>query len=110
MTTTGQLTLTRVSDRLFTYMTGSQAYHDRKDWPEAHELIHKVQAAKARKDGSVHLRLTEDERSIILDYADWLASCSKDDAGPDNPDALADLNTGRATFERLYREGVRSRG
>lgn len=95
-------TATRVPARLIDYMSGSQAYYTREGDPAAYDLIHRLCGAKARKDGSVHLPLADDERAIVLDYAESMATASQDDAGRDgNMAALGELNSARAVIRAL---------
>jgi hypothetical protein len=72
-----------------TYLDGSQAWYSPEE--EAHDLFHRIADTPARKDGSRLVEMTDDERELMLNYAEaWEAGC-RDNAGPDDMDALSDL-------------------
>lgn len=91
----------RVAWRLLDHMKGSQAYTDRDSWPQAFDLIRRIEAAPARADRSRHLAMSRAEQEVVYSYAEMLALAARDDAGPGDPDATADLNTARAALRAL---------
>lgn len=93
--------MTFVSDRMLEHMRGSQSYRDREDWPESHDLIAKIEAHRRRTGGGRHLRLTAAERAVLRSHAEMMALSARDNAGPQDPDATADLNSARAALRAL---------
>lgn len=106
--TTREARKVRVSARSWFYATGTQAWADR-DRPERQDaedratsaLLLRIAAAPARKDGSRTVELSAEDRDVLLDYASAWVLGAVDNAGPDDPDATADLNALRALIRHL---------
>lgn len=90
----------RVSSRIATQMTGMQAYHDRDDDPEMHDLIKKVLESGSYADGSHKVELDRHERSLLRDVAEDLYDAARDDAGWD-PYARGDVVAASALIKKL---------
>lgn len=87
----------RVPGRVMaTYLDGTQAWYDgdksTDEWDQtAHALFHRVMDAPTRKDGSAWVEMTPREREVFLNYAEAWVCGARDNAGPDDMDALSDL-------------------
>lgn len=102
------MTKVRISARVLSYLSGSGLFQWRPgddvphgDGPAGDRLVAKVRAARCRSDESVRVDLDEAEMSVLWDSADYMACAASDDAGFDNPDALADLNAARALVRQI---------
>lgn len=92
---------------LGTYLDGTQAWYDGDRSPEefdrtAHALFHRIAAAPTRKDGSVAVRMTAQEREVLLSYAEAWEPGARDSVDRDDASTLADLNSIRSLIRQLY--------
>jgi hypothetical protein len=93
----------RIPHRARILIEGTQAYqHPLNDEDKADgELFHRIMGAPRRKDGSAMVEMSDEDRGILIDYASaWVIGAS-DNAGPDDPDATADLNALRSLLRWL---------
>lgn len=108
MTSTATTARIRVPRRAWVYIEGTQAWADRK-FPERQDaedrataaLWQRIADAPERQDGSVTVEMSPEERETFLDYATAWVCGAQDNAGPDDMDALSDLNSLRALIRRL---------
>jgi hypothetical protein len=97
----------RVPRRAWIYIEGTQAWADRNKSTISPEdaataaLWQRVHDAPERKDGSSMIEMTDEERAIFLDYATAWILGARDNAGPDDMDALADLRSLQSLINHL---------
>lgn len=100
----------RVSSRVQFFLSGSGIWAGEdysRSRPElsaaGHRLVAKIKAAPDRKDGSCTVKLDPAEATVLIEYAETMAAVSRDNAGPDDPDATADLNAARALCRQEHK-------
>lgn len=102
----------RISRRVLTWLEGTGAWYVCND-PEHHdyqEAVAKVYRAVGRKDGSVTVEVNRQEALELAERGDDLVVASGDGASsmvmgmgdPDQVDALADMNAGRALVKQVH--------
>ncbi|QNL29815.1 hypothetical protein SEA_WEBSTER2_47 [Mycobacterium phage Webster2] len=94
----------RVTARVLSHLSGSQAWQSPRpgyNTPADITAMTKLRDARRRADGSTTVDLDDAEAAVLRGYVDVMAIAAADNAGPDDPDATADLNAARAMLRRL---------
>lgn len=103
----------RVTQRVAFFLSGTQAWADRRDdtsHPDSGEeacrnLMRKLDAApRTRKDKSVTLRLEVDELDALESYVGAMSAGAADNTW--DPDGVADLLAARGALRQIQKTGV----
>lgn len=95
----------RISRAAADFLSGTGAWQAKaataanRETPEAVELMTRIRTAKARKDGSVTVRLTDDEAAALNVYAMAWRAGTVDNLGVDGP---GEYNSARALCAALW--------
>lgn len=109
------MTKIRIGRPVVSHLEGSGAWQGESGHhPAEVSLVQKMQAMKARKDGSITVTLELPEMEYLADHVEILAMSAAERSADgcyrfgdiEMTEALADLRSSRAVLRKLYAAGV----